>query len=85
MNDNKIRETIDAALSEEFELSPDQLVPTAHIKEDLGLDSLDIVDMVILLQEQQLAAQQLQIAKQRVPGKNSDTWGHLCIHRGLAR
>ena len=51
MNDNKIRETIDAALSEEFELAPDQLVPTAHIKEDLGLDSLDIVDMVIVLEK----------------------------------
>ncbi|WP_298997454.1 phosphopantetheine-binding protein [uncultured Desulfovibrio sp.] len=51
MNDNKIRETIDAALSEEFELSPDQLVPAAYIKEDLGLDSLDIVDMVIVLEK----------------------------------
>ena len=51
MNDNYIRETIDAALSEEFELSPDQLVPSAHIKEDLGLDSLDIVDMVIVLEK----------------------------------
>ena len=51
MSDNKIRKTIDAALSEEFELSPDQLVPTAHIKEDLGLDSLDIVDMVIVLEK----------------------------------
>ena len=51
MNDNKIRETIDAALSEEFELSQDQLVPSAHIKEDLGLDSLDIVDMVIVLEK----------------------------------
>ena len=51
MNDNNIRETIDAALSEEFELSSDQLVPSAHIKEDLGLDSLDIVDMVIVLEK----------------------------------
>ena len=51
MNDNKIRETIDAALSEEFELSPEQLVPSAHIKDDLGLDSLDIVDMVIVLEK----------------------------------
>ena len=51
MNDYKIKETIDTALSEEFELSPEQLVPTAHIKEDLGLDSLDIVDMVIVLEK----------------------------------
>ena len=51
MNDNYIRETIDAALSEEFELSPDQLVPTAHIKEDLVLDSLDILDMLLLLEK----------------------------------
>lgn len=51
MNDYKIKETIDTALSEEFELSPEQLVATAHIKEDLGLDSLDIVDMVIVLEK----------------------------------
>ena len=51
MNDNNIRDAINVALSEEFELSPDQLVPSAHIKEDLGLDSLDIVDMVIVLEK----------------------------------
>lgn len=51
MNDNQIREKIDAAFIEEFELSPEQLVPSAHIKEDLGLDSLDIVDMVIVLEK----------------------------------
>ena len=35
MNDNKIRETIDAALSEEFELSPDQLATGMRMVEDV--------------------------------------------------
>jgi acyl carrier protein len=34
-----------------FELTPDRLVPTASLKNDLGLDSLDAVDMLVLLEE----------------------------------
>lgn len=46
-----IAQTVNVALAEEFELAPDQLVPEARIREDLGLDSLDIVDMVIVLEK----------------------------------
>ncbi len=42
---------IDNALSEEFELESGQMVPEATIRDDLGLDSLDIVDMVIVLEK----------------------------------
>lgn len=51
MNNRKIEAIIIAALSEEFELDQDKLVPDAHIRDDLGLDSLDIVDMVIVLEK----------------------------------
>lgn len=51
MDDKTIVETINAALAEEFELEPARLVPGATIREDLGLDSLDIVDMVIVLEK----------------------------------
>ena len=42
--------TVTRAMIEEFELEPDQMVPEARIKDDLGLDSLDVVDMVIVLE-----------------------------------
>lgn len=51
MNDDAIIDTINTALAEEFELDPAMLTPSAHIRDDLGLDSLDIVDMVIVLEK----------------------------------
>lgn len=37
---------------EEFELEPEQLVPEATLYDDLGLDSLDAVDMVVALEKE---------------------------------
>ena len=51
MNNDAIADRVNAALSEEFELEPEQLTPEARIRDDLGLDSLDIVDMVIVLEK----------------------------------
>lgn len=51
MNDATIAETVNSALAEEFEIPAEKLVPEAHIRDDLGLDSLDIVDMVIVLEK----------------------------------
>jgi acyl carrier protein len=50
MTREQIREMVSRALAEEFELEPAQMTPAARIKEDLGLDSLDVVDMVIVLE-----------------------------------
>lgn len=35
---------------EEFEIEPEELAPEKQIFDDLGLDSLDIVDLVVALQ-----------------------------------
>ncbi len=51
MEDKAIVETVNAALGREFELAPQLLVPEADIRKDLGLDSLDMVDMVIVLEK----------------------------------
>ncbi len=51
MDNATIISTINQALAEEFELEIEGLNPEAHIREDLGLDSLDIVDMVIVLEK----------------------------------
>ena len=50
MTEQEIIERIDASLAEEFELDPGDLVPEATLFDDLGLDSLDMVDMVIALE-----------------------------------
>lgn len=36
---------------ESFELAPERLTPQAKIFEELGLDSLDIVDLIVALQK----------------------------------
>ncbi len=51
MNNEKIRSYVDEILIENFELSKDKLDPEKNLFEDLGLDSLDLVDLVVVLQE----------------------------------
>jgi acyl carrier protein len=43
----KLRETLVSA----FELREDQIVPTARLVADLELDSLDLVDLVVRLEQ----------------------------------
>ena len=50
MTEQDVIELIDSNLAEEFELDRDDMTPEANIYEDLGLDSLDTVDMVIVLE-----------------------------------
>lgn len=51
MTDQEIIERANAALAEEFELDPASMVPEARFKDDLDLDSLDAVDMVVVLEQ----------------------------------
>ncbi|MFA5073534.1 MAG: acyl carrier protein [Nitrospirota bacterium] len=50
MTEQEIIEKTNKVFEESFEIEKDKLVPTAHIFTDLGLDSLDIVDLVVALQ-----------------------------------
>lgn len=52
MTRDDIIQQIHAVFEESFEIDPAQLVPEAHIFNDLGLDSLDTVDLVVALQKQ---------------------------------
>lgn len=52
MTNDEIIERTNAAIAEEFELDINDLVPSASFKDDLGLDSLDAVDMVIVLEQE---------------------------------
>jgi len=51
MTEQEVAVRINAGLEEEFELAPEKLVPSASLYEELGLDSLDAVDMVVILEQ----------------------------------
>ena len=45
------KEELIGQLSEELEVSRDKFVDGALLKDDLGFDSLDLVDVVVLIEE----------------------------------
>lgn len=50
MNDKEIINLVNRTIADEFELVFENLRPEAHIFDDLELDSLDIVDLVVVLE-----------------------------------
>ena len=50
MNKEVIIEKIDAFLIDEFEVEQDDISPDANLKDTLGLDSLDFVDLVVAVE-----------------------------------
>ncbi|MBC8883397.1 acyl carrier protein [Flavobacterium piscinae] len=50
MNKADIIETINGFLVEEFEVDRDTISPEANLKDTLGLDSLDYVDLVVTIE-----------------------------------
>lgn len=51
MTRDEIVSRVNGALAEEFEIPLERLVSSADIKNDLGLDSLDVIDMVIVIEQ----------------------------------
>jgi acyl carrier protein len=51
MTREEIVTTINTVFEESFEIEPERLVPDANIFLDLGLDSLDTVDLVVAIQK----------------------------------
>lgn len=47
---NEIIEKIKPVLADEFEVDPSVIVPDAALMETLSLDSLDLVDIVVLIE-----------------------------------
>ena len=43
--------TVNDLMHSGFEIDPAKLVPEASLKDDLGLDSLDAVDMLVYIEE----------------------------------
>ena len=51
MTELDAKRMVDEVFEESFEIEKSKLVESAHIFNDLGLDSLDIVDLVVALQK----------------------------------
>lgn len=47
----QIRQQVIEVVAEEFELDPAKLTPEATLYDELGLDSLDAVDLVVALEK----------------------------------
>ena len=47
----QVVQMVNSIMHEKFEVPNECLVATAHLKNDLKLDSIDFVDMVVLLEE----------------------------------
>lgn len=50
MTDQEIIDKINSSLAEEFEFDLGEMAPETTLFEDMGLDSLDVVDLVIVLE-----------------------------------
>lgn len=51
MKKDEIKKLVNKFLIEELEIDPDRLFDDAKLKEDVGIDSLDFVDIVVLVEE----------------------------------
>ena len=52
MTEHEVLTRVNKVFEESFEIESDKLLPGANIFENLGLDSLDIVDLVVALQQE---------------------------------
>ena len=52
MDRESIVKTINNLLVEEFELEESAITPKAHLKDDLGLESLDFVDIAVIVKKE---------------------------------
>ena len=52
MRREEVLETVNEFLIDEFELEQDQLVPDALMKDDLDIESLDFVDIAVIVEKE---------------------------------
>lgn len=48
----EIQEKTKAFLVDELEIEEEKIVPEASLREDLGIDSLEVVDVVVLVEQE---------------------------------
>lgn len=47
----EVIEKVNAFLVDEFEIDENKLTPEAHLIDDLGIESLDFVDIVVIIEK----------------------------------
>ncbi len=52
MDRNEIKEVVNKFLIDEFEIDESVIADDAHLIDDLGLESLDFVDIVVIIEEE---------------------------------
>ena len=52
MTKEEIARIINTFLIEEFEIDEAKITPQSHLKDDLGLESLDFVDIAVIVQKE---------------------------------
>ena len=52
MSIEQIEEKVKAFLVEELEIDEDKIYGEARLKEDMGIDSLEVVDVVVLVEQE---------------------------------
>jgi len=50
MEKQEIQDKVRNFLIEDLEIEPEKIVPEARLKEDIGIDSLDFVDIVVIVE-----------------------------------
>lgn len=51
MNRQEIEDKVRAFLIDELEIDEDKIAPDAALKDDMGIDSLDFVDIVVIVEK----------------------------------
>lgn len=51
MTRQEIEQNVTDFLVEDLEIEPEVINPDAHLKDDLGIDSLDFVDIVVIVEK----------------------------------
>ncbi len=52
MDRSQIKEVVKSFLIDEFEIEESVITDDAHLMDDLGLESLDFVDIVVIIEEE---------------------------------
>ena len=72
MDSNEIKDKIKGFLIDEMEIDPEKILPDARLKEDLGIDSLEVVDVIVLVE------QEFGFKMSREHFKDIKTYGDFC-------
>ena len=72
MDINGIQEKVNAFLVDELEIDESKIEDGARLKEDLGIDSLEVVDVIVLVEEE------FGFKMSREDFKDLKTYGQFC-------